>query len=276
MGALDVALARATIRHARALKESEEDVVVLQSMWALPLGAAWKAKRRIFAAIDEFPFVDTSKACEWSDSIFCVSPYVESVLRARHPGKAVWLFPQCGRFASEFSGPRDAIATVVYVGLDHDYVLAPILRGIAGLPVRLLLVGCDSVSAARLFGGRIPPNVEPLGWLQGADFGAAVARAWVGIVPYDSSNPRVIQSNPDKVYDYLLAGLAVVSTPVDALRDVPGVVQAPADRFVNRVRDAVDRFSPSFSETQRAYGAPYSADRFAARFIDMILGVPGA
>ena len=159
---------------------------------------------------------------------------------------------------------------MLYVGLLADYVDTELLRGIARLPARLVLVGPDRSMAESVFGTPLPPNVEALGWLGPGDFERVVSSAWVGVVPYVPAHPRVLKSNPDKVYDYLLGGLMVVATPIDSLTEVPGLMLSQGRGFVDVVRKALDRYSSDVARHQRALGRLYSADAFAGEFLNRL------
>jgi hypothetical protein len=247
--------------------------VVLQSQWLQPLAASLESDRRIYAAIDDFHFLDTTPSSGWADDIFCCSAYVERLMRRRHADKNVVNLGQCGRGADEFRWPRDDEPTVVYVGGDWEYLNAQLLRAVAALPARLLLVGLDAAAARTIWQGAYPANVEPLGWLSGLSFARAVSRAWVGVIPYDSGNQRVIQSHPDKTYDYLLAGLRVVTTPIEALAGQPGITVAESGEFCAMVGDALSSYGLEVSKRQRELGLPHSAESYARSFMERVLRV---
>ena len=267
MGWLDVALGRAQSRMFLGAMGLPGDVIVLQSPWMEPLARSFPRSWKIYGAIDEDIRADSRPACDWASAIFCASQHVESIIARRHPGKPIWNLGQCGRFTDDYEGPRDPVPTIVYIGLDHEYMLSELMRSCAKLPARIILIGCDTNTAKRIFGNTIPGNVEPLGWLAGKEFGRAVARGWVGIVPYDPEHQRVIQSNPDKICDYLLGGLMVVSTPIPEFRARAGVVVANADRFRQSVGDSLDRYSPALASRQREIGLLGSSEAYVERFL---------
>lgn len=266
---LDARLAAMEIRLASG-PAFVEATVVLQSPWLEPIAKRLAAIRRIYAAVDEIAGVDSGPACLWADAIFCLSEEVRAALRARHPDRFVRSLGQCGRTAEEFDAEPDPEATIVYAGGAHIYVLPGLLRTLAKLPARLLLVGLDHTAAESVFGLSIPRNVQPLGWLSGSAYSRAIARGWVGVVPYDPDHPRVRQSNPDKSYDYLLGGLSVITTPVPAIERLDGVRAVRPGEFVVAVRDALASYGPEVRERQRAAGRQHSADRYADRFLSFL------
>ncbi len=192
-------------------------------------------------------------------------------MRQRHPDKNIVYLGQCGRGANEFGWARDAEPTVVYVGGDWGYLDGQLLRNVAALPARLLLVGLDAAATRTIWRGAFPANVEPLGWLTGRSFAKAVSRAWVGVIPYDSKNQRVIQSHPDKTYDYLLAGLRVVTTPIEALAGQPGITVAEPEEFRSTVADALSSYGPGVAKRQRELGLAHSAESYARSFTERVL-----
>lgn len=264
-------LCKATVQVGAALRGMSDYAVVLQSHWLQPLAAALKSSRRIYAAIDDFDFVDSTTSSSWANDIFCCSPYVEQVMRSRHPGSNVVLLGQCGRGENEFRGRRDDVPTLLYVGGDWEYLDEQLLRDVAMLPAHLLLVGLDPAAARTIWHGELPDNVEPLGWLTGPSFAEAVSRAWVGLIPYDSRNQRVLQSHPDKTYDYLLAGLRVVTTPIEALAEQPGVTIAARGQYRSAVADALSSYGPEVARRQREFGLSHSAESYAQSFMERVL-----
>lgn len=269
-GTVDVFLAQFQAELASS-DPAKDQIVVLQSPRLLPLARKMEARRRVFAALDVLPEVDDGAAVEWADAVFCLSQIQEAVLLKRCHGKTIVNLGQCGRFESEFVGSRDEAPTIVYVGLDQAYLVRDLLRGLATLPARLLLVGCDDRAASTIFGGPPPTNVEPTGWLAGDAFARAVCRGWVGVMPYDSAHPRVHQSNPDKVYDYLMAGLRVVATEVPALAQVPGITVAHPDDFISVVRHALQEYGPDVGRRQQELGRAYSPENFASEFMSRVV-----
>jgi glycosyltransferase involved in cell wall biosynthesis len=69
-------------------------------------------------------------------------------------------------------------------------------------------------------------NIHFLGLRPYAELPKVLRGADAGLIPY-AINPLTKSVFPMKVYEYLAAGLPVVSTPLPALRDVPEVTVAP-------------------------------------------------
>lgn len=102
------------------------------------------------------------------------------------------------------------------------------------------------------------PYPELPGWMQGLD---------VGVIPFQASHPYVRGINPNKIYQYLAAGLPVVSTPVLDLDGQPPHLQFATDPagFEAAVERALD--APADPDARRALARPYDWDLLAARMV---------
>jgi UDP-galactopyranose mutase len=108
--------------------------------------------------------------------------------------------------------------------------------------------------------GARPYDVLP-GWMQALD---------VGLIPFRANDPYVRGINPNKVYQYLAAGLPVVTTPVLDLPSQPPCLQFannPAG-FAVAVRRALDE-RPA-AESCRAIARPHDWDALARRMVTEI------
>lgn len=103
-------------------------------------------------------------------------------------------------------------------------------------------------------------NVHLLGERSWRDLPAYLEHADVGLIPFDSSGQAAYAAGvqPLKLYEYLAAGLPVVSTPWPELACIgaPGVTLAPAAQFAAAIDAAVAQ--PPARETFRDFAA--SAD----------------
>lgn len=96
------------------------------------------------------------------------------------------------------------------------------------------------------------PRVEYLGNLGRGDLADAVAASMVGVIPY-RDNPYTAGVFPMKVYEYLAAGLAVVSTPLPSLREpIVGLCLAAPEDFVATVEKELAAFGDEGVEARRA------------------------
>jgi glycosyltransferase involved in cell wall biosynthesis len=98
------------------------------------------------------------------------------------------------------------------------------------------------------------PNVHLLGYRPYEQLPEVLRGADAAIVPYllDGEMRSVF---PMKTYEYLAAGLPVVSTPLETLEDVPEVLKAgTAEEFAARLHEAMDGDSDQL-RAQRSLGA---------------------
>jgi len=179
---------------------------------------------------------------------------------------------------ARFSAPRELPAELValprprigYLGLLSHFLDFELLEGLrrARRGGTLVLIGPGDPAtreAVRALAGREgvavlgpKPYEDVPAWLQGLD---------LGVIPFRASDPHVQGINPNKVYQYLAAGLPVVTTPVLDLEPAPPVLQFAAgapewERAVGRALDA-----PRDPEASRALARPHDWDRLAERMV---------
>jgi glycosyltransferase involved in cell wall biosynthesis len=140
--------------------------------------------------------------------------------------------------ARERGVPRGT--TVVFAGtLAPHKVDLPLLADLAEAlgRGRLRLIGPVTPSAAAdpAWSRLVAAGAEVVGPLPATALADELAAATVGIVPYRVS-PLTVGISPLKTFEYLAAGLPVVSTPLPAVTAVPGaVVVADRGTFVREV-----------------------------------------
>lgn len=113
-------------------------------------------------------------------------------------------------------------------------------------------------------------GVAVLGPKPYAELPAYLQHLDVGVIPFRASDPFVQGINPNKVYQYLAAGLPVVSTPVlDLAASPPDVAYATdAAGMVAAVREAIAApGTPSDRARRRALAATHDWDALAARLV---------
>jgi glycosyltransferase involved in cell wall biosynthesis len=127
--------------------------------------------------------------------------------------------------------PHDR-ATLVYAGsLGEHYDLATLLEAVRGMDADLLIAGRGP--AEKRLRAIAPPNVQFLGALTAEDLPRLYASADAGLAPYSAGSTVAM---PLKVFDYLAAGLRVV-TSLDG--EFPAVRYAAGNAV--SLRDAIQR-----------------------------------
>ena len=108
-----------------------------------------------------------------------------------------------------------------------------------------------------------------------ADIPAYLQHLDVGIIPFRAQDPHVQGINPNKVYQYLAAGLPVVTTPVLDLSPSPPLLQfaTDPDSMTAAVRGALT--TPCDPEAARSLARPHDWDRLAERMVSEIERVLG-
>ena len=102
------------------------------------------------------------------------------------------------------------------------------------------------------------PNVHVLGPRRQSELPAVLRGADVGLIPYRQS-PLTASIFPMKVYEYLAAGLPVVSTPLPALSDVTEVARAgDAAEMAARIEAALTRDDPDLRMERSRAAAGHS------------------
>ncbi|WP_432544509.1 glycosyltransferase [Kineococcus sp. SYSU DK002] len=189
-----------------------------------------------------------------ADLALATSPAVEEHLRAQGFTATRCLPNVCdaGPFtaARERAVPRGS--TVVFAGtLAPHKVDLPLLLDLAVAlrgTGRLRLVGPVTDPAHETWRRLVGAGAEVVGTLPAADLATELATATVGVVPYRVS-PLTVGISPLKTYEYLAAGLPVVSTPLPAIEPVPGAVFVrERHEFVAQVLDLLRDGDPGRPE----------------------------
>ena len=285
---IEAVAARYLGRMLRRLGVGREPVVLTSNIYC-PRALSRLPRKLLFYDFNDSPF-QFAAAPPWArgywqrtlaqvDAIFVVSEYYRRELSGQTDRPLVLLGNgvEHARFAvprevpSELAGlPRPRIG---YLGLlSHflDFELLEALRR-ARRGGTLVLVGPGDPATDRqvrelaaregvaVLGPR--PYEDVPAWLQGLD---------LGVIPFRAALPHVQGINPNKVYQYLAAGLPVVTTPVLDLSPMPPLLQfaASVPEWEQAVARALD--SPRDPEAARRLALPHDWDRLAARMVEEI------
>ena len=176
-----------------------------------------------------------------------LQPYAQTLA----PDKAITHLPHgvdLERFSGPVSSPADLAAVarpiVMYVGSLREWFDYELLDRLAtALPhMSFVLIGPEHAARDRI---TARPNVHVLGERPYADIHSYLSSADVGIIPFDRGRyPELVDhSNPLKLYEYMAAGLPVVSSDWPVLRrlDSPALLCDSFDDFLRAIPHALDQ-----------------------------------
>lgn len=211
-----------------------------------------------------------------AQGVFVVSEYYRRQLAAETDRPLIMLGN--GVEMAHFEAPRpcpDDLAAlprplIGYVGLLSHFLdldtLEALRRARRGGTVVLIGPGTPATDAAIADFAR-REGVAVLGPRPYADVPAYMQALDVGVIPFRAEDPFVQGINPNKVYQYLAAGLPVVTTPVLDLAPSPpdllfAATPAETERALATALDATpDR------DRRRALARPHDWDALAARMV---------
>ena len=208
-----------------------------------------------------------------ADGVIVTAPRLGERLAA--PGRRILLARNgvTDRFLEAERAGANARPVAVYQGAFADWVDFELLEAaidrLPGVEFRLMGRVFPSVEArVRRLAER--PNVRFLGLVPHADLPRLLADADAGLIPF-RLNPLTLATDPIKLYEYLGAGLPVVSTPLPEVTPWrrEGVVEiaAEADAFVTAIQQALaSRLDPQLAAGRRGIAADNTWDR---RFQDV-------
>jgi glycosyltransferase involved in cell wall biosynthesis len=213
------------------------------------------------------------------DSLFVVSEHYRRQLAAETT-KPLHLLGN-GVETAHFEAPRPEPADLAvlprprigYLGLLSHFldfgVLEALRRARGGGTLVLIGPGTDA-TRARLaeFGRR--EGVAMLGARPYEQVPAYLQALDVGVIPFQAGHPYVVGINPNKVYQYLAAGIPAVTTPLLDLAPRPPHLQyaATAEEMVAAVRTALA--APPDRAARRAIAREHDWDAIAARMVEIM------
>ena len=211
-----------------------------------------------------------------AQGVFVVSEYYRRTLATETDRPLILLGN--GVETAHFESPREMPADLAalpgprigYVGLlshflDFD-LLETLRRNRRGGTLVLIGPGSPATDQAVADFAR-REGVAVLGPRPYADVPAYLQGLDVGVIPFRADDPYVQGINPNKVYQYLAAGLPVVTTPLLDLAESPpdllyAASQAEWQRALDRVFDA-----PPDRARRRALARAHDWDAIAARMV---------
>lgn len=259
------------------LKLGKPHLFVFSQNWG-PYIKSLQSRQVIYYCVDDqshFHGVNRSYFEEWdqkitafADHVFCSARKLYEQKRSQNsnthylPHGVNWkLFSSALNGAAAGEDPdmeRMVGPVLLFFGhISHDWVDADLVRFVATSRPdwNVVLVGRNAIDEDEFSGH---PNIHLLGERDYEELPSLCRYADIGIIPFVSSD-LTAACNPLKLYEYLAAGLPVVSTDipeVHAYADTIGIATSPAS-FIARCDAAlkIDRttYSPHASELVRQH-----------------------
>ncbi len=211
-----------------------------------------------------------------AQGVFVVSEYYRRTLAAETDRPLILLGNgvEMAHFDTPRALPADLAALprplIGYVGLLSHFldfnVLEAVRRNRRGGTVVLVGPGTPATDAAVADFAR-RDGVAVLGPRPYADVPAYMQGLDVGLIPFRADDPFVQGINPNKVYQYLAAGLPVLTTPLlDLAEHAPDLLFAhDVEGFARALGVALD--APADPARRRALARPHDWDVLAARMV---------
>ncbi len=272
----------------RRLRVAESPIVMASNIYAPGLLSRLR-KKLVLYDFNDSPF-QFSVTPPWArpywhrtigqaDAVFVVSEYYRRQLAGEIDRPLILLGNGVERaqFMEPRALPEDLAALprplIGYVGLLSHFldfeILEALRRNRRGGTVVLIGPG-TAATDAQVEGFRRREGVAVLGQRPYADVPAYMQGLDVGVIPFRAADPFVQGINPNKVYQYLAAGLPVITTPVLDLQErSPDLLFATTTDEVSRAL-AVALDAPADRARRCAMSAPHDWDALAARMVNEI------
>jgi len=272
----------------RRLGVSREPVVLVSNIYC-PGALSRLRKKLVLYDFNDSPF-QFSVTPAWArdywprtwrqaQAMFVVSEYYRRQLAGEIDRPLILLGNgvEMAHFESPRPCPADLAALprprIGYVGLLSHFLdfelLETLRRNRRGGTVVLLGPGSPATDAAVADFGR-REGVAVLGPRPYADVPAYMQGLDVGVIPFRADDPFVQGINPNKVYQYLAAGIPVITTPVLDLQETPPdlLFATTADSMTRSLGVALD--APADRGRRRDLARAHDWDALAARMVSEI------
>ncbi len=275
-------------RQLRRLGAERPDAVMVSNIYAPGLLSRLRPKLLLYDFNDDpLQFSGTPawarsywpRTVSQAEVVTVVSEYYRRRLAAevRSPLVLLGNGVEAGHFGAPAAEPADLAALprprIGYAGLLSHFLdfatLEALRRNRQGGTLVLLGPGSPATDAAvRELAAR--EGVAVLGPKPYAELPAYLQHFDVGVIPFRASDPYVQGINPNKVYQYLAAGLPVVTTPLlDLAPSAPDLAFADSpEAMVAAVQAALA--APEGAASRRGMAAAHDWDALAARLVHEI------
>jgi Glycosyl transferases group 1 len=162
---------------------------------------------------------------ELSEQTLVIPKSVFHKLRAKYGDKIQWI-PQSIHLPMAQNGEPPDLVELTAVPHPRLGYLGPLYRRI-NLPLMREILACRPEWHFIFFGDSNElkaPNAHSAGWHKPEKLTRYVLLFDVGVMPYDCFDEKNLHCSPLKLFDYFLAGLPVVSTPILSLSDFSDLV----------------------------------------------------
>jgi hypothetical protein len=199
-------------------------------------------------------------------------PKIEHIPQSIHlPARSVGVQPQGDSSCTE----PDELRTVPrprlgYLGPIFARLNLTLLREVLALNPSWHFVYFDESRDLKL------PNAHGMAWRTPEQLPSFVASFDVGLMPYDCTDKKNLHCSPLKLYDYFLAGLPVVATPILELSEFQDLIYSgeTARELSNAVLRALEEPANSPErERRREVARAHSTEALGAR-LEEVLRVP--
>lgn len=159
-----------------------------------------------------------------SDQTLVIPKSVFHKLRAKFGQKIQWIPQSIHLPATQNGRPKMEPPMVANMPRPRLGYLGPIYARL-NLPLLRQLLAAHPEWQFIYFGGDLKvSNAHDAGWVCPAELPAYVTSLDVGVMPYDCFDEKNLHCSPLKLFDYFLAGLPVVSTPVLSLSEYSDLI----------------------------------------------------
>ena len=237
-------VARQIIAHARALKLNAPAFVYSHAEGMSPLCEEMRsAGFPLIHICMDYPEPYQYELIELSDQTLVIPKSVFHELVAKYGEKIQWI-PQSIHLETAMrqgNGTRKEPAHLAAVPKPRLGYLGPIFARL-NLPMLREFLTQNRNWHFIYFGESKDlelPNAHAIAWRSPEELPGFVAAFDVGLMPYDCTDMKNLHCSPLKLYDYFLAGLPVVSTPILAVSEFKDLIYSGATS--SELSDAVVR-----------------------------------
>jgi hypothetical protein len=190
----------------------------------------------------DYPEAYQFELIELSDQTLVIPKAVFHELRAKYGEKIQWI-PQSIHLPASFqkSLAREEPAQLAAIPRPRLGYLGPIFARL-NLPILREFLLQNRNWHFVYFGesNDLPaPNAHAMAWQSPEELAKLVASFDVGLMPYDCTEMKNLHCSPLKLYDYFLAGLPVVATPILAISEFKDLIYSGST--AQELTDAVIR-----------------------------------